>query len=199
MTKREFINHYEIKDAMPVDPAKKLVPAESFYSALCEFLEQRFYGAVKIESRNISARSVLICADYAAYFFKMLLTYVYGREMLYITADSDDEKLSIIILSESDLPLTSGETRSLIRLARDAGMDIYPEARSIRLTLSFSAALTKRVYAISVGDGKLAMLGKLSEIFYCGEPMNENAFTGLIAERRRRDPSYAKKNNPKTK
>ena len=199
MTKREFFEHYSIKDAMPVDPSKKLVPAESFYSALCEFLEMRFYGAVRIESQNISSKSVLICADYAAYFFKMLLTYVYGREMLYVTADSQDEHLSITITSESDLPLTDSEMRSLIRLARDAGMDIYPEARKVRLTLSFSAALTKRVYAISVGDGKLVILAKLSEIFYCGEPLAEDTSTSLITERRRRDPSYAKKNKQKTK
>ena len=199
MTKRDFIDQYEIKDALPVDPSRRVIPADALYSALCDFLEERFRGAVYAKKEPATAQSVLICADYAAYFFKMLLTYVYGREMLYVTADSQDEHLSITITSESDLPLTDSEMRSLIRLARDAGMDIYPEARKVRLTLSFSAALTKRVYAISVGDGKLVILAKLSEIFYCGEPLAEDTSTSLITERRRRDPSYAKKNKQKTK
>ena len=47
-------------------------------------------------------------------------------------------------------------------------MEIYPENRKIKLTLSFARAASHRVYAVSVGDGRRIMLGKLGEIFYCG-------------------------------
>ena len=39
----------------------------------------------------------------------------------------------------------------------------------IRLSLSFSEAAIRRVYAISVNDGRRIMLSKFGELFYCGE------------------------------
>jgi len=59
--------------------------------------------------------------------------------------------------------------RSIIKAARNGGMKIYFEDDKIRLTLTFSDAAIRRVYAISVIDGRNIMLAKLSEIFFCGE------------------------------
>ena len=192
MTKQEFIDHYEIKDALPVDPSKKLIPAEAFYSAVRMFIDERFRGAAVASYANISSQSVLICADYAAYFLKMLLFYVYGREMLTISAESNDEALSIIISAENYLPLTQSEMNSLIRLARNAGMEIYPDKKSIRLTVAFSPAQVRRVYAVSVSDGEKLMVKKLVEIFYCGEPISLDATTCLLTERKRRSKENKK-------
>ena len=172
MTKREFIDHHEISDAVPLDPSRKTLPAEAFASALEEFLEGRFYGAIKVRPNMISAQSILVCAEYAAYFFKTLLTDIYGRALLYVNIESDDKGLNILIGADDELPLNESEMRRLVRLARNAGFDIRPEPCSIKLSVAFSPAAIRRIYAVSVVDGRRIMLSKLIEIFYQGEPMS---------------------------
>ena len=169
MNKSDFIKQYEISNAYPIDPSRKAMPAEAFTSAICEFLDNRFSGAIKARAEIISAQPILISADYAAYFFKMLLTYIYGRTFLNAEIASDENGLNIIISADEELPLVESEQRELIRLARNAGFEIKPESSSIKLTTRFSTAALHRVYAVSIHDGKRIMLGKLVEIFYHGE------------------------------
>lgn len=170
MIKNEFISKYQFSDAVPMDPTLRTVPAEAFAEALEEFMNDRFRGIARVKTDIISAEAVLVSAEYAAYFFKMLLTYVYGRVFLNIDASSDRHGLIMLITAEEDLPLTDSELRFLIKTARNAGMEIYPDGRKIKLILKFSRAASHRVYAVSVGDGRRVMLGKLNEIFYCGSP-----------------------------
>ena len=192
MTKREFIEHYEIKDALPVDPSRKVIPADALYSALCDFLSERFKGAIRTEIEPTTAQSVLISAEYMAFFFKTLLTDVYGRVLLTIRSEADEKHFHIIISSEEDLPLTERELQDLIRLARGSGMEIYPDARSLRLSASFSPAAIRRVYAITIVDGRRIIFGKLNEIFCCGELLSEDATTCLLTESTRQDKERKK-------
>lgn len=172
MNKGEFIKQHEISDACPIDPTRKALPAEAFSSAICDFLENRFAGAIKARAEIISAQPILISADYAAYFFKMLLTYIYGRSFLNAYFESDKNGFHILINADEELPLSDSEQRELIRIARNAGFEIYPESTSLKLTAKFSVAALHRVYAVSIYDGKRIMLGKLVEIFYHGEPLS---------------------------
>ena len=170
MIKIEFLNKYQLSDAVPMDPTSRSVPAEAFAAALEEFMNDRFRGIARVKADTISAEAVMVSAEYAAYFFKMLFTYVYGRVFLDINISCDDQGLKMLISSEEELPLTDVELRFLIKTARNAGMEIYPDGKRIKLTLKFSKAAFRRVYAVSVSDGKRIILGKLSEIFYCGSP-----------------------------
>ena len=194
MTKQDFIDQYEIKDALPVDPSRRVIPADALYSALCDFLEERFRGAVYAKKEPATAQSVLICAEYLAFFFKTLITDVYGRVMLNIRAESDNNFLYLVIDADNELPLTESELRSLVRLARNAGMEIQPDKCSLRLSVEFSPAAVHRVYAITIADGRRIMLGKLNEIFYCGEPLSEDASTCLLTERQKRDTKKRRRN-----
>lgn len=166
--KNKFISKYELSDAVPMDPTARTVPAEAFAAALEEFMNDRFRGIARVEARDISAEAVLVSAEYAAHFFKMLLTYVYGRVFLNIEVRTNLQGLVMTIKSDEEIPLTNSELRFLIKTARNAGMEIYPSDNEIKLTLSFSKAALHRVYAVSVGDGKRVILGKFCEIFYCG-------------------------------
>ena len=166
--KTKFISKYQLSDATPMDPTIRSLPAEAFSAAIEEFINDRFGGIARVRSRDLSAEAVLVSADYAAYFFKMLLTYVYGKVFLNFDISCDRQGLTILITSEEDLPLTDSELRFLIKTARNAGMEIYPNGQRIELTLAFSRAALHRVYAVSVADGKRIMLGKLTEIFHCG-------------------------------
>ena len=88
-----------------------------------------------------------------------------------IQLDCDRKGLNMLIESEERLPLSDKELRFLIKTARNAGMQIYPEGNKIQLVIPFSTAAIRRVYANSVNDGRRIMLAKLNEIFYCGAPM----------------------------
>ena len=116
-----------------------------------------------------SYSGVLVSAEYIALFFKMLLAEIYGRCFLNISLSNDNDNLTILIEPDSPLPIDDSQMRSIIKAARNGGMKIYFEDDKIRLTLTFSDAAIRRVYAISVIDGRNIMLAKLSEIFFCGE------------------------------
>lgn len=168
MTSKEFINKYNLSGALPVDPSSRVIPAASYAEALSDFLGEHFKGLIRVERELDTANSVLISPEYAAFFFKTLLTYVYGRVFLTLKIFSENDMLVMLIKSEEDLPICDKEMRNLIRTARNAGMEILPADRSIRLTLSYSDAAIRRVYAVSPADGRAGMLKKLNEIFFCG-------------------------------
>lgn len=182
MTNREFVDQYNLSGALPVDPSSRVIPASSYAEALAEFLGEHFRGLIRVEKRLDTAESVLISPEYAAFFFKTLLTYIYGRVFLTLRISSEIDRLVTLIESEEDLPLSDKEMRFLIKTARNAGMDIMPAEKSIKLTLRYSDAAIRRVYAVSPADGRVRMLSKLSEIFFCGakytravEPAKQNA------------------------
>lgn len=165
--KNKFISQYELSEAMPMDPTTRTVPAEAFALAVEEFMEDRFRGIMRVRiTSNISSNAILVSAEYAAYFFKMLLTYIYGRTFLNIDISCDKQNLILMVSADDKLPLTESEMRFLIKTARNAGMEIYPVENEIKLTISFSKAAPYRVYAISVGDGKRVMLSKFNEMFF---------------------------------
>lgn len=168
MTKNEFIKQYKITNATPIDPSKKALPAAGFSSAIAEFMEERFRGAAAVECNNIPSTPIFVCAEYAAFFFKALLTDIYGRAFVNIKITSDTKEMSILI-EVDELPITDSEMRDLIRLARNAGFKIMIEKNAIRLTVEFSHVAIHRVYTVSIMDGKRIMLGKMVEIFCHGE------------------------------
>lgn len=185
MTKNDFIRQYDIRDALPLDPSKKGMPAEGFAEAICEFLTEKFCGAVIVERGSVSANSILISAEYAAYFFKILLTNVYARQLLRVGISSDERSLKIDIFTDEPLCLTERELRDLIRLARNAGMEIYPEECALHLTAGLSPAVIRRIYAVSVVDSRRIMLSVLGEIFFCGNLLPDTEEVNLLMIARR--------------
>lgn len=171
MAKNVFIEKYQLSDAVPMDPTTKAIPTEAFAEAIDEFISDHFRGIARVNTDRMLANPLLISTEYTAYFFKMLLTYVYGRVFIDIDLKCDENGLNIFISSNEELPLTEKELRFLIKTARNAGMEIYPSKSRIDLNVPFSKAAFLRVYAISVGNGKRIMLSKLNEIFFCGSPI----------------------------
>ena len=181
MTKKEFINQYEIKDALPIDPSKKAMPAEGFAAALKDFLEEKFRGAIRINCDKISAQSILISAEYAAYFFKLLLTDIYARQLLELNLTSNQHYFIMTISADEPLLLEDRELRDLIRVARNSGMEIFPDDCSLRLVARLSPAMIRRIYAASVVDGKQIMQSKLCEIFFSGEVLSNTEDVDVLS------------------
>ncbi len=169
MEKREFIEKYNIRAAVPIDPSLRVLPAEGFAQAIEEFINERFKGAARARAVVSTTDAVLVSPEYAALFLKLLLAEVYGRQLLNVEITNDKDRLTMLITSDEALPLSDKSLRNLIRVARSSGMQIYPDESSIKLTLLFSDAAIRQVYAISVNDGKRIMLAKLCEIFFSGE------------------------------
>ena len=166
MNKQEFIKLYRLSDAAPIDPSSKTIKGAAFAEAIKEFINENFRGIAEVETDIKSNGSVMICAEYTAFYFKTLLSFLHGRVYLNISIFEDDDALRMSITSNEDMPLTFEESNYLIKLARNAGMEIYPEDRQIHLSLRYSEAARHGVYAISVADGKRVLLGKFYEIFF---------------------------------
>ena len=181
MTKKEFINQYEIKDALPIDPSKRAMPAEGFAAALKDFLEERFRGAIRVNSEKISSQYILISAEYAAYFFKILLTDIYARQMLELNLTSNEHNFIMTINADEPLLLEDRELRDLVRVARNAGMEIFPDDCSLRLVAELSPAMIRRIYAVSVIDSKQIMQSKLCEIFFSGEVLSNTEDVNVLS------------------
>ena len=177
MNKQDFILKYSIANAEPLSPTRRFLPAESFSIAISEFLNNRFEGLVRVQYDNITAQSILICAEYVAFFFKTLLTDIYGRAILNIEIASDEKNLTISILCDGGFPLSESELRRLIRIGRNGGFEIYPDTDSITLSTELVATLSHRVYAVSIADGRRIMFGKMVEIFCHGELLSIKPLT----------------------
>ena len=184
MTKSDFIEKYKISDAEPLDPSKKSIPAESFSIAIAEFMEAKFDGVVRVKCDDISPQAIMVCSDYVAYFFKKLLTAIYGRTIIDMHIFSDEEGLNLNITCNGELPLSDAEFRNIVRLARNGGFQVFSEdypnsLSSLSLFVVFHPRIAKRVYAVTIRDGKHIMLSKLNEIFHCGELADAEADTSF--------------------
>ena len=169
MTKSEFIEKYKIADAMPIDPSRRSLPAEGSTLAIAEFLNERFSGAISVELGAVSAQAVFISAEYLAYFFKQLVTEIYGRSMLKVYIETDGDNLTIRISSPDPVPIEEAVLCKLIKTARNAGFQVDLLDDTFLMYVPHSHKKIRRVYAISVMDSRRVMLGKFVEIFCHGE------------------------------
>ena len=172
MNKQEFIKEYSIKDAMPIDPSLRVLPAEGVAEAIEEFIGERFRGVARAGSSVATYGGLLVCPDYLAYFFKALFTEIYGRCFIEINITNNDERLFIAAEVDGYIPISDVARRNLIKIARNAGAEVSLSERGISLSFRFEDAAIRRVYAISVNDGRHSMLSKLGELFYCGEELD---------------------------
>ena len=168
MDKISFYESYNLSDATPRSPELEIIYSDGFAAAIEEFINDRFRGIAHVSHGELNSSAVLCSTEYAAYLFKTLLAEIYGRVFLDIRISTDDNRLTILINHSEPLPLTEGEMRNIIRIARNAGMEIYLSEGSIRLTMSFADAALRRIYAANPRDSRGIMLYKLGEIFHCG-------------------------------
>ena len=173
MRKDVFILNHQIADAYPIDPSSKILQAGEFAKALDDFLGSKFCGCVSVSLDSFSTESILVCADYVAYFFKLLLCDIYGRVFLKLSFSNGEKGLIINIFCDEELPLCDDELRLLIKTARNAGMEILPKSQEIQLTLRYQSTYEHKVYALSISKTRKLMLDRLNEIFYSGEPIKK--------------------------
>ena len=169
MQQTDYVKIHNILDAKPTDPSSKVLIAESFAAAIDEFLSENFNGSLKVTNNAKTTELILVTPDYAAYLLKSLLCFIYGRTFLTFEIRAEESGLVIDISAEDDLPLADAQLRQIIKIARNAQMDINISHRKITLTIKYTEGTKFRVYAIAFADGKHRMLFALNEIFFCGK------------------------------
>lgn len=187
MNKRDFINEYRIFDSLPIDPSSRVLPAEGFAIGIEEFINERFRGVARARSSVISYSAVSVSTEYVALFFKLLLAEIHGRCFLDIELSSDPNEMTIKISWEGQLPLDQEQIRDIIRTARNGGMHISVTEEKIELKLCFVNSFKRRVYAISVNDGRRVIMSKFNEIFSFGDPYPVEG--GLLKKMLRAQPT----------
>ncbi len=166
MRKTDFYSKYRISEVKPVDVARRTVSASDFAKATSEFLNGNFRGLCSVnsdisESGNIY---IVVSEDGAAYFFKIMLSYIKADRYVDIDIKIVEDELRVSISSDGHLPFDKSDGLELIRLARQAGFNVNISDELMTLRTVANCSMTFKVYAVS----RQRFASKYHEIFYTG-------------------------------
>ena len=164
-----FYKNYKISNAKPVDIARHFVQVSSFCDTICDFLNNDFTGLVETICEPIWDPCVFvrISEDYTAYFLKLLLATIYGRDSVKIDMLFEDEVLTISISADGHLPIEGDEMNELVRTLRSTGFSFKVENDRITVFAPVYRLKKSIVQSMSL----ISMREKLVEIFYTGGPI----------------------------
>lgn len=167
--KSSFYKKYKISDAKPIDITRHFVQVSEFCETLCDFLNKEFIGLFEIVCEPVWDKCVFvkISEDYTAYFFKLLLATVYGRESVKINVVFEDEVLTLTISADKHLPIEGDEMNELVRIIRSTGFSFKVENDKIIIFAQIYRLRKSIVQSMSAS----ALRKKLVEIFFTGGPI----------------------------
>lgn len=168
MDQNNFIETYSISDASPQRINKSVHTTMAFSHGIKEFIEENFRGLAEVEYDTSMNLSIMISPDYSAYFFKKLLSYIYGKAFVKIRVYTDDKQFNVEISSDTSLPISRQETNELIRQARNAGFEVYSIDTSITMATPILKEASLSVYAIPVERGAQIIKQSFNSIFFYG-------------------------------
>ena len=166
MNQKEFIDKYSIGNIPPSDPSHTLIHARAFAESVSELINEGFRGIAEVNSSVTGSNVILLSTDYAALFFKMLFTYIYGRVYLKIDIIERNSDIIIDVSSDETLPLDMREVNMLIKTARNAGMTVECIDGRITVALEFSKSENYSVYAGDFFSGRRVMHAALCKILF---------------------------------
>lgn len=166
MKKSEFTIKYKISDAVPTRLETNKISIRDFSKTLKKFLEDNFSGlaTVEIEIHDKFDCNISVCADYVAYFCKLLLSYCHNKAFLKLTTRCTKEEYSIHIESDCSWPLTMLENADLVKSAKNAKFNAVLTDNGLLITSPVQTVTRYAVFAISSN----ILEDKLHEIFFCG-------------------------------
>jgi hypothetical protein len=148
MDQNNFIERYSISDAVPREIKKSVYTTTVFSQSVSEFIEENFKGLAEVECCTSTNLSIMVSEDYSAYFFKKLLSYVYGKNFVKISFFTDDNQFNVEISSGTPLQISHQHMNDLIRQARNAGFEVHSIDGSVTLATPILKEVTLSVYAI---------------------------------------------------
>ena len=161
-----FTDAYSISDAAPQKIKKSVHTTLAFSKGAKEFIEESFAGLAEVEYETSASLSVMISPEFSAYFFKKLLSFIYGKTFVKIRFFTDNKSLNIEITSPSALQIARQDMNELIRQARNAGFEVYAADSYISMATPILKEASLTVYAVSTDCGVQAIKQSFGSIFF---------------------------------
>ena len=108
---------------------------------------------------------IMLSEDYLALLLKSLLRSVFGKAFLTIEIKSSADKLFISARTNKAIHIPEFEINKLIRIARNAGMEVEENPESFSANMNFVSEKEYSVYAVNFSRDKKIITSKLFEIF----------------------------------
>lgn len=150
MKRSEFTKKHKLSPNVPTSLEATRISVSNFTKSISDFLNESFYGAVEIDvARALEENSfITIYSEYIAYFFKLLLTFLHGTEVLYIKMYCDENNMLVIkIDSPGFKDMTREELYDIIRTARAARLSPCESADGFLLTAQMRGIEAVPLYA----------------------------------------------------
>lgn len=165
MEKQIFKKKYGIGDHVVENIGKCEIPVRDFADAIEEFLFKNFRGLVEVTGCDLPLDNIIISPEYVAFFFKELLSDIHGRGLLKIGMMKEDREYTLSFYMPKGVELDFYETNDLIRIARQAGFEVYFNDGTMDLTITLKESFSRSIYAISFSR-KPAMVMTLKNMFF---------------------------------
>lgn len=111
----------ELSEKRPADPSLKDFSLIDVVSSLSEFIREHFRGLAEVSYDIQDTRKVKIAPEYLAYFLRLLLKEINGREFVKIKAFVFDGNLNVDIKFDNPVFIRREELAPLLLSAKDAG------------------------------------------------------------------------------
>ena len=150
MKRSEFTKKHNLSQNVPTTLEATRISVSNFAKSISDFLNGSFCGAVDVDvSRALEENSfIMIYSEHIAYFFKLLLTFLHGTEILYIKMYCNENNMLVIkINSPGFKDMTREELYDIIRTARAAHLSPCESADGFLLTAQLRGIEAVPLYA----------------------------------------------------
>lgn len=180
MKKTLFTEQHRISAAKPTNLTTSRVTVINFATSINTFLEENFHGAVEMDFDSVMKNPgfITLCPEYVAYFLKLLLVYLDGKDMLYVKMECDsDDKLVLRIDSPGFKNFTGAEFCDVVRAAKGTQFIPYETEGGFVLKKPYKISCAMSLYSTS----STVMRDELYRIFFAGydDENNLNFFKNL--------------------
>lgn len=159
---------YGLSDNTPTSLSVTKTSLVNFAATVENFFANNFDGLVTVKT-NISKQNldyIAICAEQAAYFFKLLILYMHRESTIRIDMSCDEDSNFIIkIESNAFSDMAKSEIYEIVRAAKNAKFIPYETPTAIILKRQYKTSISYRIYATSHN----ALADAFNKIFFGGK------------------------------
>ena len=148
------------------DVTRRPFRASAVIGAVKDFIESEFPACAEVNADISCDEAIMISADYMALFWASLLRSVFGNAFLSIDIKTSEDGLTMSVSTDKPFSVSESEINRLIRIARNAGMDVTNSQKLFSAQIKFVSKKEYSVYAINVSTDKKIIISKLCEMFY---------------------------------
>ena len=150
MLKNTFTQVHKLSSATPNSLKACRISVPDLIESICDFLGATFRDAVEIEviEPEGTLGYLVICSEYFAYFFKLLLTFSRKTDVLHIKLYCDERSNFTIHIEGSAFEnMTASELCKLMKVARETGFSPYECPDGLVLKRMYKLQHTMPLYA----------------------------------------------------